>query len=84
MSSGMRDVREIIRVEMIMKDRIAAVLKKGPATVPEIARAVGRPSCEVMYWVMGLRRYGHIAETEELTGEGYYKYRLTAPGEEGI
>jgi hypothetical protein len=29
-----------------------------------------------MYWVMGMRKYGHVAETEE--EDGYYKYRAVA------
>lgn len=74
MSGGIRDLREIVREEMLMKDIILAVLKDGPRTVPEIALAIGRPAHEVLIWVMGLRRYGHLSEVEEMTDEGYYRY----------
>lgn len=75
MKGEIRDLREVIREEMLMKDRILDVLKEGPKTVPEIAKAIGYPSHEVMYWVMGLRKYGHVAEMEEATDEGYYQYK---------
>ncbi|WP_027364107.1 transcriptional regulator [Desulfotruncus alcoholivorax] len=73
MKGEIRDVREIIREEMLMRAKIMAALQEGPMTVPEIALAVGRPAHEVMYWVMGMRKYGQVAETEE--DDGYFKYR---------
>jgi predicted transcriptional regulator len=76
MKEEVRDIREVIREEMLMRDKILAVLRDGPKTVPEIAQALGCPSHEVMYWVMGMRKYGHVAETEE--EDGYYKYRAVA------
>ena len=74
MKGEARDLREIIREEMLMADRIIDVLRDGPKTVPEIARAVGYTSREVTIWVMGLRRYGRLTETEEVD-DGYYRYR---------
>jgi len=70
-----RDVREIIRDEHIMRRRILGALEAGPLTVPEIAEAVGRPTHEVVFWVMGLRKYGHIAEIKEANDEGFYLYQ---------
>ncbi|HBV99437.1 MAG: transcriptional regulator [Peptococcaceae bacterium BICA1-7] len=77
MNGGTRDLREIIREELLMKDVILGAVKDGPRTVPEIAGAIGRPAHEVLIWVMGLRRYGHLAETEEVD-EGYYRYGVSA------
>lgn len=74
MNGELRDIREIIRDEMRMRGKILKALASGSKTVPEIAEAVGYPSHEVMFWVMGLRKYGHLAETKEVTGEGYHKY----------
>jgi predicted Rossmann fold nucleotide-binding protein DprA/Smf involved in DNA uptake len=73
---GQRDVREIVRDEQVMRRRILAALADGPLTVPEIAAAVERPSHEVMFWVMGLRKYGWLAEIKEVTDEGYYRYQV--------
>jgi hypothetical protein len=69
-----RDLREIIREEPLMRDRILAILADGPRTVPEIAAALGRPTHEAMYWVMGLRRYGAVRELKEATPQGYFRY----------
>jgi Trk K+ transport system NAD-binding subunit len=71
-----RDVREIVRDEQVMRRRILAALADGPLTVPEIAAAVERPSHEAMFWVMGLRKYGWLAEIKEVTDEGYYRYQV--------
>jgi predicted Rossmann fold nucleotide-binding protein DprA/Smf involved in DNA uptake len=73
---GQRDVREVVRDEQVMRRRILDALANGPLTVPEIAAAVDRPSHEVMFWVMGLRKYGWVAEIKEVTDEGYYHYRV--------
>jgi hypothetical protein len=71
-----RSVREIVRDEQVMRRRILAALEAGPLTVPEIAAAVERPSHEVMFWVMGLRKYGWLGEIKEATDEGYYRYQV--------
>ena len=73
---GQRSVREVVRDEQVMRRRILAVLADGPLTVPEIAVVVERPSHEVMFWVMGLRKYGWLAEIKEVTDEGYYRYQV--------
>ncbi|MCL4442392.1 MAG: MarR family transcriptional regulator [Firmicutes bacterium] len=78
MNGEVRDLREVIREELLMKDVILGAVKDGPRTVPEIASAIGRPSHEVLIWVMGLRRYGHLSETGEMTDEGYYRYGASA------
>ena len=49
----------------------------GPLTVPEIAEAIGAPTHEVVFWVMGMRRYGWIAEIKGNTVDGYFQYEPT-------
>jgi hypothetical protein len=71
-----RSVREIVRDEQVMRRRILAALADGPLTVPEIAAAVGKPTHEVMFWVMGLRKYGWLGEIKEVTDEGYFRYQV--------
>lgn len=78
MNGKVRDLREVIREEMLMRDKIVDILKNGPRTVPEIAQVLGYPSNEVMFWVMGMRKYGFVAEIGEVTDEGYHKYKLVA------
>jgi predicted Rossmann fold nucleotide-binding protein DprA/Smf involved in DNA uptake len=71
-----RDIREVVRDEQVMRRRILAALADGPLTVPEIAVVLERPTHEVMFWVMGLRKYGWLAEIKEVTDEGYYRYQV--------
>ena len=72
-----RDPREVIREEPVMRPRILAALTEGPLTVPEIAEAVGAPTDEVVFWVMGMRRYGWLAEIKGNTVDGYFQYEAT-------
>lgn len=74
MSTTLRDPREIIREEPCRHAPILAALKSGPLTVPEIAEEIGYPSNEVLFWVMGMRRYGHVVEVADPTDEGYFRY----------
>lgn len=71
-----RDLLETIRHEMVVRDKIVEILNEGPKTVPEVAEILGEPVYEVMYWMMAMRKYGTVEETEEITDEGYYKYKL--------
>lgn len=72
-----REIREIVREEPVMRRRILAALREGPRTVPEIAEAIGAPSHEVVYWIMGMRRYGWVSEVRDGADDGYFRYQLT-------
>jgi len=76
MNDKVRDPREVMREEMLMRDRVLATLRDGPKTVPEIAEAMDSPVHEVMYWVMAARKYGYIEEIKEPTEDDYYQYML--------
>ncbi len=73
--SATRDVREIIRDEPLLRGRIVEALEPGPLTVPELAAALGFPEREMMFWVMGLRKYGHVAEAPGGADDGYFRYQ---------
>jgi len=73
-----RDLREVVREENVMRAQILAILHDGPLTVPEIASALGCPTHEVVFWVMGMRRYGHLREVKGATDEGYFRYEAIA------
>jgi hypothetical protein len=73
---GRRDIREIVHDEMIMKDRIAKILKDGPRTIPALAEAVGYPSHEVTIWLFAMRRYGEVEVVGKPDLDGYFKYAL--------
>jgi len=71
-----RDLREVVRDEMVMRDKITALLAEGPKTVPEIAEAIGAPAGEVLMWVMTMWRYDRVTETGRADIDGYFQYRL--------
>jgi len=77
MSAMTREIREIIREEPVMRGRILALLEDGPRTVPEIAAAIDCPSHEVVFWIMGMRRYGWVHELKDSEVEGYFRYEMT-------
>jgi hypothetical protein len=72
-----RDVREVVREEPVMRARILAALDTGPMTVPEIAATIDAPTHEVVFWVMGMRRYGWLAEVKGSVEDGYFRYERT-------
>ncbi len=71
-----RNLREVLRDEMVERDRIAQSLRAGPKTLPEIATALGAPVAEVTLWVMGMRRYGRVRELPKERADDYYRYEL--------
>jgi hypothetical protein len=82
-SQTLRDPREVIREEPLMHTPILAALAGGPATIPEIAERIGHPVHEVVYWVMGMRRYGLLIESVEADDDGYFSYRVVGQAEPG-
>jgi hypothetical protein len=77
MSATLRDPREVIREEMVMQRPILEAVVDGPLTIPQIAAALDRPAEEVVFWVMGMRRFGHLVEVEDADDEGYFRYAST-------
>jgi hypothetical protein len=64
----------------IYVEAIVAALEAGrPALVlvPEIALAIGAPTHETVFWVMGMRRFGWLAEVKAAPVDGYFQYEPT-------
>lgn len=76
MTQALRDPREVIREEMQMHAPILAAVAEEPLTIPQIAEAIGYPANEVVYWVMGMRRYGFLAESKD-DEDGFFTYAAT-------
>jgi hypothetical protein len=76
----LRDPREVIREEMAMQLPVLRALGEGSLTVPALAARLGRPVEEVLYWVMGMRRYGLLTETGDADDDGYFAYAATDSG----
>jgi hypothetical protein len=73
----LRDLREVIRDENVMRPLILAAVADGPLSPPQIAAAIDQPESEVVFWIMGMRKYGHLVELrpEDDEDEGYFLYR---------
>lgn len=70
----LRDPREVIREEPVMRARILAAVAAEPRTVPDIAEVIGVPPSEALVWVMGMRRYGYLREVKGSDADGYFRY----------
>lgn len=76
MTTELRPPYEVIREEMVMHAPIRAALADGPLTIPQVAERLGFPTHEVVYWVMGMRRYNHVVELPEADEDGYFLYAI--------
>ena len=72
----LRNLNEVLRDEMVERERVARVLRAGPHTIPEIATELSEPVDEVTKWVMGMRRYGRIHELPKNRSDDFYQYAL--------
>ena len=72
----LRNLNEVLRDEMVERDRLAAVLRGGAKTVPELAEALHAPPYEVTKWVMAMRRYGRVRDLPKARADDYYRYEL--------
>lgn len=77
MSQMLRDPREVIREEPLMHKPILEAVAEQPLTVPQIAERIGAPAPEVVYWVMGMRRYGFLVEDGDADDDGFFAYAAT-------
>jgi predicted transcriptional regulator len=75
---------EVLRDEMIMRDRIAAILREEPKTIPELAELLGAPAREVTQWVMAMRRYGSLEEMPKPKMDDYFRYKLMEGHQDGV
>jgi hypothetical protein len=75
-----RNRAEMLRDEMVMRDRIAALLSGGARTIPDLSQGLDRPSPEVVCWVMAMRRYGMVQERGKADADGHFSYGLTDKG----
>ena len=69
-----KELLERSRAQTKTRKKIIQALEDGPKTVPEIAEATAMPSHEVLWKLMGMRKYGLVVEGEEC--DGYYQYVL--------
>ena len=73
----LRAMLDIAQDELVMRDKIAALLEQGPKTIPELAEGLDYSTREVTVWLFGMRRYGLIEEIGRPDVDGYFQYELT-------
>ncbi len=78
-TTRMRNLAEVLRDEMVMRDKILALLVDGPKTIPELVEVLKVPSWEVTTWVMAMRRYGHLKELPKGRADDYFQYTKVDP-----
>ncbi len=71
-----RNRLEILRDEMVMRDRILKILADGPKTILEISSLLDYPDNEVTLWVMAMVRYGLLKEMPKSRADDYYPYAI--------
>ena len=69
-----RELVERSRRQAQIHKLLMMALKDGPKTVPQIAKITELPVHEVLWYLMGWKKYGRIIEGEER--DGYYEYAL--------
>ena len=75
-TTHLRPMLDIAQDEMVMRDRIAAILGEGPKTIPELAEILDYTTREVTVWLFGMRRYGLVEEIGRADVDGYFQYEL--------
>ncbi len=69
-----RELAERNRRQKAIRESIVAVLQEEPKTIPELACRVELSTDEVFWHVMGMKKYGKVAEAEQV--DGHFAYAL--------
>jgi predicted Rossmann fold nucleotide-binding protein DprA/Smf involved in DNA uptake len=71
-----RNRREVLRDAFLTRQRIVALLREKPRTIPALAEALEFPAQEVMIWLMAMIRYKEVEAVGKADQEGYFAYAL--------
>jgi predicted Rossmann fold nucleotide-binding protein DprA/Smf involved in DNA uptake len=71
-----RDRLERNKQQTADRRKLKAALESGPKTVPQLAEATGLPTQRAFWLLMGMKKYGTVAEGQEQ--DGYFEYMLAA------
>jgi Fic family protein len=70
------EVKNRVKESAQIKKTLITALASGPKTIPQIAAETKLAAATVTYYLMSLRKYGEIEESEETLDDEYYLYRL--------
>ncbi len=62
MGGASAELKEHVKVFTRIRKDLTAALKKGPRTIPELARETGIEERTVVWQVMAMKRYGLVVE----------------------
>ena len=69
-----KQLKERVSEQTKIRKKIAEALRDKPRTVPEISEISGIPAHKVLFYLMGMKKYGEVIEGEER--DDYYEYAL--------
>lgn len=59
---GVKRAQALLKEQKHIQDEISRVLREKPATVPEVAIAVGIPSNQALWYLAAMRKYNLVVE----------------------
>ncbi len=62
------------REQKQIQKKLLNSLKEGPKSIPALSKETEISSHKVLWYIVGLKKYGEVVEGEE--EDGYYKYAL--------
>ena len=69
-----KDLLERNKRHKAARRQLRTALKDGPKIVPELVKATGLAAQKAFWLLMGMKKYGELAEGAER--DGYYEYML--------
>lgn len=70
-----KELQEYFKEQNKVRKALSEALKKGPRTVPELARDTSLPSERVMWQLMAMKKYGSVVEAGETDDYVVYAYK---------
>jgi predicted ArsR family transcriptional regulator len=59
---GVKRAQALLKEQKHIQSEISRVLKEKPATVPEVAAAVGIPSNQALWYLAAMKKYNQVVE----------------------
>jgi predicted transcriptional regulator len=70
-----KELQEYFKEQNRVRKALSEALKKGPRTVPELAREISLPAERVMWQLMAMKKYGSVVEAGDSGDYVAYAYK---------
>lgn len=67
----------MLKEQQGIRKALLKVLESGPQTIPQLAKATGFPTNQVLWYISVMKKYGKVVETEIDEDYEFYLYGLT-------